>query len=159
MSKIGGWHTCYNSDRAISNELGGKWELFYQETFETTHSEGYEFPHDLDENETPLNLNGVMIILDRKSTTESVEITITINGTSFTTTIGASSRRTMYFNVDCKNGHLNNRFVITSPTSSATPYSNQQLNQLFVEKINSFGLAVTNVEKDSIVKFYVLRGV
>lgn len=156
MSKIGGWHNCYNSDRAISNELGGKWELFFEETREEAGNAGYEW--DLDHtDDTPLNLNGIKIVATTPSTPSSTStFRLLFDNTSFDnfTAYSTSQSGTITATAKIDNG------VLT--------YSAYQVNAAmrggiqkpkFIDAINNFAFSLSNCPVGTEFKVYVLRGV
>lgn len=147
---------CYPDKRAIENELGGKWTLLYEYEFNESHAEGFEFPHDIDD--TPLNLNGLYIIVDNSISTT---INFIVNGAEIiSTTFGfTSNQRTMFTSI-IKNGmhefsYLARHNIDSASSVNLNTYPNAKF---FADSITNFSLALTG-SAGAKVKFYCLRGV
>lgn len=154
MSKIGGWHACYNSDRAISNELGGKWTKFYEYTFESTHAEGFEFPTDLEGN--PLNLNGLYIIITKDGASRSLATTLEVNGDLYHSDSSNLPSNSFYdLKTTINNGMSETWFKLGSGSGV---YKSRFDVLHFIDSITSFKFNTTLDTGDKI-EFYVLRGV
>lgn len=156
---------CYPDKRDIENELGGKWEKFYEYTFEDSHIESFEFPHDIDENESPLNLNGVIILIsnEREKAISLGSLQLTINDTDilYGSSFSDGSSRYYCFKSVVKNGALET-YNTRSNTERAIGSVNSSFNGLFVpsDSIKSFSfIATPQYTERTKIEFYVLRGV
>lgn len=161
MSNLGGWHNYYNSNRAISNELGGKWELFFEET--RTQSGAVDYEWDKNSDNTPLHLNGIMIIIRQNKIPSIAYHTLKVNGvTEIKLQNGASSNDNLVTVIKSKisNGLLEtfgkSRMVESSEES--VQLQSGSSNQL-TNSITSFKYSASSLPKDSEIKVYVLRGV
>lgn len=162
MSKIGGWHTCYNSDRAISNELGGKWELFFEETRDEAGAVGFEWDKDFDD--TPLNLNGVLVIVNFPTLSGTATFSSFINGVETmrisNASTGASNTTSFMINKISNNAIFPYSVTRVALPNTITPSFGIPF--MNIENINKFVFANiqgTNVPVGTNIKIYVLRGV
>lgn len=146
---------CYPDERAVENELGGKWELFFEETREETGNVGLEWDKDFDE--VPLNLNGFMVVVNFPEVPSSnaifrsyVNTIQTDNFTAYSTTqLGILTVKAVV-----KNGLLDKMAI----RSNASGVFNVQLPML-IDNITQFGFTLGNVPRNSTIQVYVLRGV
>lgn len=156
---------CYPDKRAIENELGGKWELFYQYTFEDTHTESFEFPHDLDENESPLNLNGVMVAIenDGNIVSSSPTIDVVINDEDIYHAVNdmATSNTRYCGKFVIRNGAYDISVLRSgSKRQGVANYASYNGLSFLVDSIKSFSfISNTAYRANTVIKFYVLRGV
>lgn len=158
MSKLGGWHSCYNSDRAISNELGGKWELIESHTFTQDEYESFEFPTDIDGN--PLNLNGIFVeFMTTQNHTSATVVTLKTENVDRVNISGATAGR-MYVSAVCNNGACRIVRRETAPDNETALSATRETVIMNTPNINSFTVAVTGQIRDNQkINIYVLRGV
>lgn len=157
---------CYQDKRAIENELGGKWELFFEETFEESTYERLHWDKDIDF--TPLHLNGVMIVITEPNGTTTTANTqqFWING-NYMAFIGMGATTTtedMYtkFIATLNNGALNVVSHLRVPEyGNVTSRNGGRV--VFTDAITDIDIrpnASTQLwAKDVNIKVYVLRGV
>lgn len=150
---------CYNDERSIENELGGRWELFYEENlnFDEVSTEALEFPTDFDE--TPLNLNGVLVYIEGNSTYNGTAKLQINNDTVLTQAYSMLPARFAMLKSTIENGFLNNvsssaSYRTTNTNLATTPY----FNFTKCDSITNFVLRLENI-LNTTVKIYVLRGV
>lgn len=149
---------CYQDKRAIENELGGKWTEFYSYTFEDSHAEGFEFPYDLDG--TPLNLNGVYVVLDiANAITTQFNVTLRVEGidyitTNSTTTVGGtvSSMKSI-----ASNGIIETTTRARSGGNTSGTNTNEKI--LFSDNITEFSVIFQAPPANTKMTIYALRGV
>lgn len=148
---------CYPDTRAVENELGGKWEKFYEYQFEETHGEGFEFPHDLDENESPLNLNGIKIVASATGSNNST-ILFKVNGIEMINMATGFGNNIIEFYV--KNGHSLGFWRANGvATTLANVHSTMRMLTTPMNNINSFEFSSTVNVSNMKIEFFVLRGV
>lgn len=150
---------CYPDERAIENELGGKWGKFYEYTFEDTHTEAFEFPTDLDG--TPLNLNGLMIVFERPARTTTIIDYVNINGQNYSVTSGATAATTKGINEAVIRNGLLHFDIFQRQVAGASAALNRFPNILqFINAITNFKVSCsTTNETGTKLTIYVLRGV
>lgn len=145
---------CYYDERSIENELGGKWEKFYEYQFKESHAEGFEFPHDLDG--TPLNLNGIMIVTSGSATTGRV--TLFVNDVPMFNTTSDFGSSVIKLTVN--NGMING-FYKSQGNSRVSPQNMQTTSNMcitYADSISSFEINMVGAS-NTLIEFYVLRGV
>lgn len=161
MSKLGGWHSCYNSDRAISNELGGKWEKFFEETRDESGAVGLEW--DVDENGNSINFNGVLVIITQDGVPSQATGTLRINDNERVITLINSATTTTALVttwLGCKiNNGLVDSFGKQRNTLVGTGSLYTGINPIFTDSINYLNIGFTTVPSGANIKVYVLRGV
>lgn len=167
MSKLGGWHTCYNSERAISNELGGKWELFYEESFDETFYENIHFDEDLDGN--PLSLNGVMFVIRERvgTATTATAMQVYVNEVLQTLfSVGGASRPETTSSISTsiiKNGIINTESITRAYNYGSNIAINKGGRITFADVIKDIRIKPQTSEQAFQSSFkleiYVLRGV
>ncbi|MCQ2088073.1 MAG: hypothetical protein MJZ37_08455 [Bacilli bacterium] len=149
----------YPDDRSVENELGGKWEKFYEFTFEDSHAEGFEFPHDLGD-DTPLNLNGVYVVLEMSNAiTTAFNVTLRIKDVDYitsnaTTSVGGtvSSMKSI-----ASNGIIETTTRARSGGNTSGTNTNDKI--LFGDSITDFSVIFQAPPVDTKMTIYVLRGV
>lgn len=155
-----------NVNNAITTNTGAKWEKFYEFTFEDSHNEAFEFPHDLDG--TPLNLNGVRVVstYPNGTTITDKELKLYVNGEQVCEYVDSSatvSGGTIYsaINVTIKNGLLVTDFH--ERTAKTTRRNLQSCYDfMFTDIIRSFTFSIPSnrtFNAGETITFYVLRGV
>lgn len=146
---------CYPDKRAIENELGGKWELFFEETRDEAGTVGLEWDKDFDD--TPLHLNGVRIAVELGAVPDrNIVMQITVNDLmeSFTAYSSGSGRKVQpTFKVN--NGMIDH---ITVTTTGNARMSTNSIGY-FADFINYLKISIGYVYVNSTIKVYVLRGV
>lgn len=144
---------CYSDERSIENELGGKWEKFYEYQFKESHAEGFEFPHDLDG--TPLNLNGIMIVTSGSAITGRV--TLVVNGVTMINTTSGFGGNVIKLTVN--NGMTNGFWKAQGNNiSPLTMSTTSNMCTTYADSISSFAINMVGAS-DTLIEFYVLRGV
>lgn len=146
---------CYQDKRAIENELGGKWVLFDTVEFDETVTENLLYDKDLD-NETPLNLNGVMFLFKKGSPNAQTNF-FKINNEG---EIGYATSTTSYYVTTArgivKNGVIIPQIRTAQATTTASPTAETM--PIFANNITSFSYRGTFYSGDKL-EIYVLRGV
>lgn len=145
-----------NVNNAITTGTGAKWELLYEYEFDESHAEGFEFPNDLDG--TPLNLNGLYIIIENSIATT---VNLFINDVEIiSTSFGFTSNQRTVFTSLIQNGmhefsYLARHNIDSASSVNLNTYPNSKF---FADSITNFSLALTG-SVGAKVKFYCLRGV
>lgn len=152
---------CYPDKRAIENELGGKWELFFEETRDESGNVGLEWDKDFDD--LPLRLNGILVRVtsDNGITTANTTVTLTVNNNSLIRNVfNTGTSAIAYINqLEIHHGLLDgNYFISTNGQYTSTPFTTFNSN-IFIDFINSLELSISNVKEGSKIQIYVLRGV
>lgn len=147
---------CYPDERAVENELGGKWELFFEEIREESGTAGYEW--DLDHtDDTPLNLNGFKIVITLSTVPLAIStFRLLLDNTSFDnfTAYSSSQSGTITATAKVENGVL----VYSANQVNAAMRGGIQKPK-FVDNINNFAFSLTQCPIGAEIKVYVLRGV
>lgn len=151
----------YPDERSIENELGGKWELFFEETREESGNVGLEWDKDYDD--TPLHLNGIMVRVSSADgiTTANTTVTLSVNDNSLIRNVfNTGTSAIAYVNqLEIHHGLLDGKyFISTNGQYTSTPFTTFNSN-IFIDFINSLELSVSNVKEGSKIQIYVLRGV
>jgi len=144
-----------NVNDSITTNSGAKWEKFYEYQFEESHAEGFEFPHDLDESESPLNLKGIMIVTNGGNVTG--QVTLVVNGVTMISTLADFGNNVIKLNVSngmisgfwkAQGGKTSPQHMLTTCNMCATP----------ADSISSFEINMVGAS-DTLIEFFVLRGV
>lgn len=154
---------CYPDDRSVENELGGKWELFFEETRDEAGNVGLEWDKDYDG--VPLNLKGVLIILDKNTAIASASSTcrVKLNDDIMVNDaiISATSVKAL-FKTKVKNGLAESLFLrttTTTPSIAITPFFSFAGSSTFFDNITSFSFLAQSITEGTKIRIYVLRGV
>lgn len=153
---------CYPDKRAIENELGGKWELFFEETREEAGDVGYEWDKDHNDN-TPLNLNGICVVLtneDQTIVSRNSTLVLTLNDKP----IIDSATTFNFYSVTLKSTIKNNMLNTSLMKSSDETVLTSPLHSIFgdttiIDNINKIAFSMSGIQANTNLKFYVLRGV
>lgn len=146
---------CYSDERSVENELGGKWEEFYEYTFTDSHAEGFEFPYDLDG--SPLNLNGIKIVATAQTSGNST-IVFKVNNISMIDMTTGFGNNAIVFLV--KNGHSLGLWRANGYEATLTNlHSTLRMLTTEIDSIHNFVFSSTTNVTGLKLKFYVLRGV
>lgn len=154
---------CYPDERSIENELGGKWELFFEETRDTAGAVGLEWDKDFDD--TPINFNGVLVIITQDGVPEQSKLSLEINANSLNNRVITLSNTTTsvdalttWIGCTLDNG-LINAFGKQRNTIAGAGSVYTGTNVIFADRIHYFNFGITTVPVGTNIKVYVLRGV
>lgn len=150
-----------NVNNAITTGTGAKWELFFEETRDTSGAVGYDWDKDVDN--TPLNLKGILILVRQDTVVSITNHALSINGLpDLLLQNNASSNPNL---ITCIKSQITNGLLETfgklrnkENTASSGQWQCGTSNQL-VNNIHSFNYSITNVPSGTNIRIYVLRGV
>lgn len=154
---------CYSDRRAIENELGGKWELFFEETRDEAGAVGLEWDKDIDD--LPLNLNGVLILIEQDKVLAVTTLTLNVISAEETNRIltinnALSNIQGLVSWLGCR---VENGLVMSfgkgRNTSSGVSTLATGVNPIFTDAIHYFNVTVSELTSGANIKVYVLRGV
>lgn len=154
---------CYPDERSVENELGGKWELFFEETRDESGAVGLEW--DVDENDNPLQLNGVLVVITQNGVPVQSSVSLNVISPSVSDRVITFNNATTNVEnlkswIGCTvNNGLINAFGKQRNTITGSGSLNTGTNVIFANSINYFNLAISTVPVGTNIKVYVLRGV
>lgn len=152
---------CYPDRRAVENELGGKWELFFEETLDESGNVGYEWDEDFDG--TPLNLNGILILVKQNGVDAKATHSTRINGIrelNLQNSTAINDNLVTFIKSTISNGLLDS-YGKTRNVESGVGVGQWHcgISNQFISSITSFDYSTKSLPAGANIKIYVLRGV